>query len=109
MLFILSSTELYNFSFFLVRYIKTDNNLITSKVHLYACFLKLSQLSLSGDQTFLKLEIYDKFIFDLWMIVMIIIKKKWQSNPQRLGNTIEIEEKKKGKRPYYLHLSKNVT
>ena len=29
------------------------------------------------------------------MIVMIIIKKKWQSNPQRLGNTIEIEEKKK--------------
>ena len=33
------------------------------------------------------------------MIVMIIIKKKRQSNPQRFGNTIEIEEKKKGKRP----------
>ena len=65
MLFIFSSTELLNFSFFLVRYIKTNNNLIASKVHLYACFLKLSQLSLSGDQTFLKLEIYDKFIFDL--------------------------------------------
>ena len=65
-------------------------------MHLYACFLKLPQWSFSGDQKFLKLETYDKFIFDFWMIVMIVKKKKnWENNPQRSANTKEIEEKKK--------------
>ena len=65
-------------------------------MHLYVCFLKLSQWSFSGDQIFLKLEIYDKFIFDFWMIVMIIKKKKkGKNNPQRLANTKEIKEKKR--------------
>ena len=66
-------------------------------MHLYVCFLKLPQWSFSGDQTFLKLEIYDKFIFDFWMVVMII-KKKGKNNPERLANTKEIKGKKKAMR-----------
>ena len=74
--------------------IKTNNNSIASKMHLYACFLKCSQWSFFRGPNIIKIRKIYKFTFYFWMIIMMI-KKKWQNNPLMLANIKEIIENKR--------------